>query len=310
MKKREKRKMRTKMKNSLDFFLACRWLEENLPGARIEKKILRFPDGTIGVEVYSRKIGGKRILALGKGTIGFMEEAAPAETWIFGRQFLSGLTVRAAGQLGFDRIFKLDADGVSLVAEVFDGNILLLKGGKITYCAKPRAWAGRKLFVGEAYVTPAGPAKLPGELTAGDIPSGEPIGKILAVRLGFGPEISGAICEKAGVAKEKTPINLEEREKIVSAISEIFSAEPAEPVAKIGEKEPASERDDGRREKILAQAGELEKEAEEARSAAGKILENLGAIDEAIGKAKAGDWKPDGIVAEARKKEGRLLLDL
>ncbi len=309
--------------NSLDFFLACEWLSKNLPGSRVQKGIWISEEmGAVALELYSQTLGGKRILLAAKGTLGFLE-GKPAEgmrTWTAGRALLGGRIVGRCGQTGFDRILRADfTDGTSLVAEVFDGNLLVLKDGVIRYCANQREWSGRKLLLGEKYLPPRGPAKSPGELSAADMAGRDvPLGRLLAVELGFGPEVSGVICEGAHVAKDGVRLSGAEAQAVVSEISRLFSRPPGSPPAAVpaagggggAAERTAAEREKRKREKVERSIAESEKEAARLAAAGEAILSNLQAVDSAIASARAGAWKPGGIVKAVRKVEGKLVLAL
>lgn len=306
------------MINGLEFFLASKWLAGNLPGARIDKGVVRTPEGLFGIEFYSRKLGGKRVLVLGKGILGFLPPGGslPGETWKFGRQFLSGLAVSSAGQVGFDRVFRIDfSDGAALVAEIFDGNFILIGGsqGKIVFAREQREWKGRKIAVGQGYVPPAGPEKLPLEIRESDLVSepGNPVGRVLAVSLGFGPEVSQAILDEAGVGPE--PVSPEGRKRIIEAIRRLFSEEaPREPVVSLEDLISGKASGKSERVKKIERLGKsisiLEGEEAALKAAGELILGNLQEVDEAISAARRGG-RP-GIVREVRRKEGRILVEL
>ncbi|MFH0961734.1 MAG: NFACT family protein [archaeon] len=301
--------------NSLEFFLASKWLAENLPGAKIDKGVSRISGSSFGIEFYSRKLGGKKLLALGKGLLGFLPaetEVPGSETWKFGRQFLSGLVVSSAGQVGFDRILRISfSNGTSLVAETFDGNLLLLgREGRIVFAREPREWRGRKIAVGEEYRPPKGPGKCPDELSESDLTGGpgDSAGRLLAVSFGFGPEISGRIIDISGADGIGSQ---EGRRKIISAIRELFSATPSEPAISLGEltspESPKISEKQKKLERLEKSISTLEQEEASLRLSGEKILGNLREIDELISLARAGK-RLSGIVKEFRRKEGRILV--
>lgn len=302
--------------NSLEFFLASKWVSENLPGAKVEKGIFRISDNSFSIEFYSKGLGGKRSLVIEKGSFGFLDkppENEAKEPWKFGREFLSGRTVQSAGQVGFDRILRIDFAGqVSLVHEAFSGNVLILKGDEdiIAFALEKRAWKGRKIFPGERYIPPIGAKKSPLELSIDDFKLSDPengsLGKFLAVDLGLGPEISDKVLEESG----------EDPEKALGKIREIFSGNPGFPAfspdkgtARFREKADKKGEQESRRvglaeKNILA----LEEKAEEAKRAGNLILQNLSLVDSEIRRVR------EGLVPEKarefRKKEGILLIDL
>ncbi len=300
--------------NSLEFFLASKWVSENLPGAKVEKGIFRISDNSFSIEFYSKWLGGKRSLVIEKGSFGFLDKLHENETkepWKFGREFLSGRTVRSAGQVGFDRILRIDFSGqVSLIHEAFSGNVLILKGENdiIAFALEKRAWKGRKIFPGERYIPPIGAKKSPLELSIGNfkLPENSSLGKFLAVDLGLGPEISNEVVKAAG----------NDIGKALGKIREIFSATPSYPAfspdkgtARVREKADT----EGKQEARIVELAEknilaLEEKAEEAKRAGNLILQNLALVDSEIGLAREG--LPLGKAREFRKKEGILLIDL
>lgn|GEM_PF-6918199 len=300
--------------NSLEFFLASKWVSENLPGAKVEKGIFRISDNSFSIEFYSKGLGGKKSLVIEKGSFGFLDkppEKESKEPWKFGREFLSGRTVRSAGQVGFDRILRIDFAGqVSLIHEAFSGNVLILKGEEdiIAFALEKRAWRGRKIFPGERYIPPIGAKKGPLELSIDDfkLPENSSLGKFLAVDLGLGPEISDKVLEASG----------EDLEKALGKIREIFSGNPGFPVFSPDKGAPrVRERADtkGKQESRRVELSEknilaLEEKAQEAKRAGNLILKNLPLVDSEIGRAREG--LPPEKAREFRKKEGILLIDL
>ncbi len=134
-------------------------------------------------------------------------------------QFENGRVV-AFGQVGFDRILRMDVergDGRrSLVFELFgDGNLLVLDGdGTITLPMRGGDYAARSLRKGEPYVPPPGSA-LPfgmdvAALRAAGAHAKRDLVRMLAVDLGFGPLWAEEVCLRAGVAKSVVPAGMQD----------------------------------------------------------------------------------------------------
>lgn len=68
---------------------------------------------------------------------------------------MKGKRIESIGQVGLDRIIRINCGVWEIVLELFGGgNILVLEDGIIRRVLKPKEWKARKLFPGEKYLLP------------------------------------------------------------------------------------------------------------------------------------------------------------
>lgn len=213
--------------NGLEVFAAVRLLAGKIAGAKVEK-IFQTTDGIFAFELFSSALG-KKFLVMRKDFAYLTDRKPPApveppDFCMLLRKHIDSSVIAGVSQVGFDRILSLKfSGGLSLVCEIFDGNLILLdKSGTIMAALRKKRWRTRAIFPGEKYEPPPGPAdpRLDG-LPAEKVGSRE-IVKVLAADCGLGGFLAEEVCFRAGVDKAKKKIGAEEASRISEAIRQLF----------------------------------------------------------------------------------------
>ncbi len=212
--------------NSLEVFAAVGLLGKSLAGAKVEK-VFETDDGIFAFDLFSGTLG-KKFLIVMKDFVYLTDKKpkAPDEPPNFCmllRKHLGNSAITGVSQLGFDRIVSIGfSNGLSIICEIFDGNLILLDpAGIIVAALRKKRWRTRAIFPGEKYEPPPGPIdpRVFGEKFA---PGKKELVKALAADFGLGGILAEEICIRAGVEKLSTHPTREDICKISEAILKLF----------------------------------------------------------------------------------------
>lgn len=155
----------------------------------------------------------------------YVEPAPPATPFAMKvRKELKGKTLSALRQHGKDRVMVFDFEGTLLIAEMFgEGNLLLIRDGKILSAYSRKKWRGRSLLPGRDYSFPPSSPKTLNEVFAEnpDSPAGS------AFRdLDIGMSYVRAILKSAGVPDSKpvSSLSKEEKDSIAASATKLLGS--------------------------------------------------------------------------------------
>ena len=191
--------------------------------------------------------GGRRDLWTIPGRFGVLrtepaprpESPGPLATEV--RRWLSGAPLLEVLQPEGERYLEMtfgrstEEEPLRLVLEFFgQGNVIVVRNGKIVVVAHPRAWSQRVLRVGETYVRPR-PRRDPLRVTVGEVVAalqGSKADRVttLAARLAFGGPLAEEILARAGIDPHGPSLEAPTRtaEAVLAALPELL-AEVADP---------------------------------------------------------------------------------
>ncbi len=140
----------------------------------------------------------------------YIEEAPEASNFTMKlRKELKGKKLSALSQHGKDRIIIFDFEGTQLIAEMFgEGNLALVRDGKILAVYSRKKWKGRELTARAEYAFPPSQTKSMEEI----FNSVAPIGAALR-DLNIGMDYARAILADAGIPDSKPTNSLSKEEK-------------------------------------------------------------------------------------------------
>lgn len=148
----------------------------------------------------------------------YIEEAPEASNFTMKvRKELKGKKLSALSQQGKDRIIIFDFEGTQLIAEMFgEGNLVLVRDGKILAVYSRKKWKGRELAAHAEYSPPPSQTKTLEEILSS--PADAPIGAALR-GLNIGMDYARAILADAGIPDSKPVNSLSKEEKNSLSIS-------------------------------------------------------------------------------------------
>ncbi len=138
------------------------------------------------------------------------------------RKHLEGRAISQVTQMGGDRIVTLDSGNLSLILEVFDGNIILTDRGKIVGAAVQRKWRTRSILPGHDYKPPP----LSPSLESLRLDSFQKLFgakecvKLLAADLGLGKTLSEHFLALCAIPKDTLHLERSEADKLLAHIFE------------------------------------------------------------------------------------------
>lgn len=148
------------------------------------------------------------------------------------RKYLANGRITSIEQQEFDRIIRIGVqkeEGYELIIEGFgDGNIILVKNGRIIQPLISRAWRHRTIRAREDYEIPpslANPMKMTMEEFNGILRSSErDVVRTLAMDVNLGGSYAEELCLRCGIEKERmcSSITSEEMAKLFRMAKEIF----------------------------------------------------------------------------------------
>lgn len=212
--------------NGLEVFAAVCLLGGKIAGAKVEK-IFQTTDGRFAFELFSSALGKKFLIVM--KDFAYLTDrkpkspVEPPDFCMLLRKHLDGSVITGVSQVGFDRILSLKfSSGLTLVCEIFDGNLILLDGsGMIMAALRKKRWRTRAIFPRERYEPPPGPADPRLGLPAEKVGSRE-IVKVLAADLGLGGFLAEEVCFRAGIGKTKRELGAGEVARLSGAIKQLF----------------------------------------------------------------------------------------
>ena len=150
------------------------------------------------------------------------------------RKYLTNGRITAIEQQEFDRIIRITIqkeETFELIIEGFgDGNVILVKDGKIIQPLISRSWRHRVIRAGREYEVPPSP----GNPRTMDFPtfsgimqsSDRDVVRTLAMGVNLGGELAEEVCARAGVEKkrESGSISLEELDLLFGKIGMVFGS--------------------------------------------------------------------------------------
>jgi predicted ribosome quality control (RQC) complex YloA/Tae2 family protein len=147
----------------------------------------------------------------------YIEEAPAASNFTMKlRKELKGKKLSAISQSGKDRILIFDFEGTQVIAEMFgEGNLVLVREGKILAVYSRKKWKGRELVAHAQYSPPPSQTKPLEEILSA---SKAPIGAALR-DLNIGMDYARLILAHAGIPDSKHADSLSKEEKNSIAIS-------------------------------------------------------------------------------------------
>jgi len=181
-----------------------------LEGARVNKVYQRGDE----ITVHLYKPGDKKyrlLIGPGKAFLTAYKRDNPTKPPNFCmnlRKHLSGATVQAIGQQGFDRVLRMTTQDHHLIAEIFgDGNLILVdrESMDILMAQEPKEWSERAIYRGEQYQPPSTGAG-PSEITADELREmlgSRQLVKTLASGLGLGGQYAEELLARIGMEKDQ-----------------------------------------------------------------------------------------------------------
>lgn len=231
---------------SLDCLALARELQ-GIAGARFDKAFQPARDEVVvrlriaGEGAREWRVKAGRWAYLSQGPKEWPEALTPFATTL--RSHLEGSRLAAARQVGFDRVLELDfskaSGGTTLACELFgDGNVVLVRDGKVLAALRALRVAHRTIAPGEPWVHP--PSRLD-PLGAGEeelhtrlLGSKADVVRTLATGWNLGGQVAEEVCARAGLDKALKAAKLgpEQRGPLVAALQALLRQvqEAPEPV--------------------------------------------------------------------------------
>ncbi len=121
------------------------------------------------------------------------------------RKYLSRKKIHSISQLGFDRIIQVSIGDCRLIMEIFsNGNVILVRDGRIILPLIERSWSGREIRKREKYIPPpkrTNPFNLDIKDFSKNLEKGKDVIRSLIVEMNLGSDYGEEICETAGIEK-------------------------------------------------------------------------------------------------------------
>ena len=225
---------------SLDLHFMAREMQA-LVGSRVDKVYEQKDDLKDFLLIFHKSGSGKLMLRVRLPGLAYLSQYKPdfPETppgfCMFLRKYLGGAKVLEVRQRGFERILEIAFDAkekkLTLVCELFSkGNMVLLDAeGKIKGLLESQNWESRTIRGGTKYQYPpeqANTLKMPmaefEKIVTGT--AFDAIVKTFAIELGLGGFYAEELCRKAGIAKDKKRLNLDELQKAYSEMNRMINS--------------------------------------------------------------------------------------